>query len=239
MKCRQCGRELPEGVQFCSQCGTQVESEPGKWSNRLPEQEQIEQEQARQERGCQEYPDKKEKKEWKDKYTIVILMAAMAVAVIVGVVIRNQLKTGEKREDARTEQLEELSVEESNSDEQGVEKSEKIKDTDKKTQYDIQEYVIKDSSIRYLSDADIYGLSLQEINYAKNEIYARHGRRFKSTELNRYFEGKSWYEGKYDPDDFDANYSDSLLNDFEKKNAEFLSNAEFSLDSKGYQLDSQ
>ena len=38
------------------------------------------------------------------------------------------------------------------------------------------EYVIPYSNQRLLGDSDVAGLSLREINYAKNEIYARHGR---------------------------------------------------------------
>lgn len=99
------------------------------------------------------------------------------------------------------------------------------------------EYIIEDSASRYLTDADVKGLTLQEINYAKNEIYARHGRRFKSQELQDYFDSTSWYVGKYSPEDFDQNYSGRVLNDFEKKNADFLSEKEFAIAPNGYQLD--
>lgn len=99
------------------------------------------------------------------------------------------------------------------------------------------QYILPESNSRYLTDSDIDGMSLREINYAKNEIYARHGRRFKSEELQTYFDSKSWYTGKYEPEDFDENYSSSMLNTYEKKNAEFLRDKEFSIDPKGYQLD--
>ena len=42
---------------------------------------------------------------------------------------------------------------------------------------------------------------------------------------------------EYDPDDFDANYSDDVLNDYEKKNAEFLRSVEYSMNPNGYELD--
>lgn len=100
-----------------------------------------------------------------------------------------------------------------------------------------EEYILPNSNVDYLTEADITGLTLQEINYAKNEIYARHGRRFKSQELMNYFTSKSWYEGIYDSDDFDANYSDNTLNDYEKKNAEFLRSVEYSMNPNGYELD--
>lgn len=96
-----------------------------------------------------------------------------------------------------------------------------------------EEYILANSNVDYLTETDITGLTLQEINYAKNEIYARHGRRFESQELMNYFTSKSWYEGIYDPDDFDANYSDDVLNDYEKKNAEFLRSVEYSIVNNG------
>ncbi len=37
---------------------------------------------------------------------------------------------------------------------------------------------------------------------ARNEIYARHGRKFKDKTLQKYFDEKSWYEGEYEPDEF-------------------------------------
>lgn len=98
------------------------------------------------------------------------------------------------------------------------------------------DYILPDSSSRLLTDADIEGLSARELNYAKNEIYARHGRIFDSPELREYFESKSWYEGEYTAEEFDAE-SGSILNENEKKNAEFLSDAENELEPGGYQLD--
>lgn len=44
-----------------------------------------------------------------------------------------------------------------------------------------------------LTDADVAGLSRSEIRILRNTIYARHGRTFKSADLNNYFRGFSWY----------------------------------------------
>ena len=49
----------------------------------------------------------------------------------------------------------------------------------------------------------------------RNEIYARHGRVFESLELKRIFEAVSWYNSR-------TNFSDSELNEIEKKNTEFI-----------------
>ena len=38
------------------------------------------------------------------------------------------------------------------------------------------------------------GLSLNELRLLRNEIYARHGRQFKSQLLQEYFDNMSWYQ---------------------------------------------
>lgn len=93
-------------------------------------------------------------------------------------------------------------------------------------------YILPDSNSRYLTNADIAGLSLREINYAKNEIYARRGRKFDSVELQQYFGSKSWYRGVIEPGAF----TNGMLNDYEIANAEFLSSIEFGMQEGGYQL---
>ena len=95
------------------------------------------------------------------------------------------------------------------------------------------EYLLIDSSIRILTDSDVEGFSLQGICYAKNEIYARKRRMFKSTELNEYFSSKRWYSGDILPEDF----QESSLSEIEKANVEFLSQKEYEMDPAGYQLD--
>ena len=94
------------------------------------------------------------------------------------------------------------------------------------------EYIIPDSNSRYLTESDISGLSLQQLNYAKNEIYARRGRKFDSVELQEYFGSKSWYRGTIEPSQF----TNDVLNDYEIKNADLLSAREFAIDSGGYKL---
>lgn len=120
------------------------------------------------------------------------------------------------------------------------EKLEKLIATAEKTETDKKnavakkdsEYIIPDSNSRYLTESDISGLSLQQLNYAKNEIYARRGRKFDSVELQEYFGSKSWYRGTIEPSQF----TNDVLNDYEIKNADLLSAREFAIDSGGYKL---
>ena len=119
-----------------------------------------------------------------------------------------------------------------------TDEKEEMKKKEEETEKDLlsQDYILPNSDSEYLDKSDIKGLSIKEINYAKNEIFARHGRKFKSRELQTYFNSKDWYLGTIDPDEFDNNCG-SLLNKYEKKNSELLKEKEFSMESGGYKLD--
>ena len=78
---------------------------------------------------------------------------------------------------------------------------------------------LPDSSTRYLTGTDIAGLTSEELRLARNEIYARHGRKFKDEALQAYFNSKSWYAGTIEPERFS---DDALLNDVERKNLELI-----------------
>lgn len=83
------------------------------------------------------------------------------------------------------------------------------------------EYVIPDSDTRKLKDADVSNLSKEQLRLARNEIMARHGRRFKDAGLQSYFDSKSWYKGTVSPEDFDANM-ESRLSKIERANVEMI-----------------
>lgn len=89
------------------------------------------------------------------------------------------------------------------------------------------EYIFAQSSSEYLSRSDLEGLTKQELSYARNEIYARKGRRFQDESLQSYFNSKEWYSGTIAPEDF----TESMLNKYEKANTELI--LEYEKD-KGY-----
>lgn len=76
-------------------------------------------------------------------------------------------------------------------------------------------YILPNSDSKKLTKADLEGLTAQQLTYAKNEIYARYGRTFKSSELQDYFNGKDWYEPNED-------FKDEDLSKKESDNAEFI-----------------
>ena len=66
-----------------------------------------------------------------------------------------------------------------------------------------------------LIDADLKDLDKAQLRLMRNAVYARHGRTFKSVDLQSLWECYTWY--KKNP-----NYSDSLLTDIDKYNIELI-----------------
>ena len=58
--------------------------------------------------------------------------------------------------------------------------------------------------------------SEEDYRIARNEIFARHGRKFEKEIFRNYFENQPWYEGLYD------DYPISSLNEYERKNIAVL-----------------
>lgn len=79
------------------------------------------------------------------------------------------------------------------------------------------DYFFPESNTRYLTDEEVSRYSSSELELAKNEIYARHGRIFVTQRIADYFNGKSWYQGTIDPETFDAK-QDQIFNEYESAN---------------------
>ncbi|MCI6868505.1 MAG: YARHG domain-containing protein [Lachnospiraceae bacterium] len=77
---------------------------------------------------------------------------------------------------------------------------------------------IPESSQRTLTDADVAGMSYDDMQMAINEIYARHGRKFADPNIQAYFNSQSWYQGFVEPSEF----SDSVFSSVESQNIQFL-----------------
>jgi hypothetical protein len=61
---------------------------------------------------------------------------------------------------------------------------------------------------KLISDQMLRGLSLHELRLLRNEIYARHGRIFKTVWIQQYFGGQPWYDPKEDFKDEEISGSD-------------------------------
>src|SRR5437763_16124493 len=61
---------------------------------------------------------------------------------------------------------------------------------------------------KLITEAMLRGLSLHELRLLRNEVYARHGRIFKTMWIQQYFGGQPWYDAKEDFKDEDISGSD-------------------------------
>ena len=93
------------------------------------------------------------------------------------------------------------------------------------------DYVLGDSSSRYYSRDELESMSASDLYYARNEIFARHGRMFHRSDLQSYFESKSWYNPTYTPAEWDA--MGDQLSDVERQNSQLMAEVEASKNS-GY-----
>lgn len=79
-------------------------------------------------------------------------------------------------------------------------------------------YILPESNSRYISESELANLNEETCRIARNEIYARHGRKFKDEELQNYFNQFEWYSPTIEPD----NFPESLLNQYEKENRDLI-----------------
>ncbi|CAN1213443.1 protein kinase domain-containing protein [Tumidithrix helvetica PCC 7403] len=73
-------------------------------------------------------------------------------------------------------------------------------------------------SERPVTDADLKGKSMDELDIMRNEVYARYGRRFRDLELQAFFDAQPWYKPRYSPEDFPHN----ILTLLEKQNVKAI-----------------
>jgi len=88
------------------------------------------------------------------------------------------------------------------------------------SEIDPTSYIFPDSDKRVLSNAEIEAASIWQLRRGTNEVYARHGRKFKNQGQAAYFESKSWYNGTIEAD----NFNESTLNEYEKQNVKLMQN---------------
>ena len=99
------------------------------------------------------------------------------------------------------------------------------------------ELILPEADTRVYTEADLDQMTPQVACYARNEIYALHGRKFRSAELSAWFEEQPWYSGTIEPDDF----SDDMLNSVEMANIDLLLKVERAKtpDGTGYKLNQE
>lgn len=75
--------------------------------------------------------------------------------------------------------------------------------------------VLSYSSSQRLGRGDLAGLSKWQLEVARNEIYARHGRPFKRADLRQHFRNQPWYAE-------DSSFTEGRLSSLEKANVQTI-----------------
>ena len=89
------------------------------------------------------------------------------------------------------------------------------------TDRDVEDFLngyLENNNARNMSQGERRVLCARALCYARNEIYARHGYIFNSSELRDLFNSMRWYNGMIPADRFDSN----VFSPAEKHNIEFL-----------------
>ena len=209
--CEKCGKEIKDGDRFCTRCGAEVKSLPMTSVN---------------EKATDIKSDKKSKKK-----LVVIISVASAVAVVLAVcaivfvpkMFRNNeneqykpLQTIEITTQQETTQQPSTTIQ-NTTEPESIDDGSSEADDDHDDYYD-EDYILPDSGTRKLTNSDLAGLDADELELARNEIYAREGRRFNTEYIQDYFDDKWWYVGTIAPEDF----TEDMLNDVEKYNVNFI-----------------
>lgn len=260
MICPVCGNDIDSDSQFCERCGSKIRDEEKlslgelfcSYCGTRNLDDAVFCENCGH--GLKEDEFFGEEPERQQHFGIKIAVIGIVVVIIVGVSggfwwmlseKENQAvaaeKTSKKTESvvsdsAKTQEEGSKTAEKSKPQLNSDQRNDTTNNIDEKSEVKTSEFILQDSSSRLLVSSDLTEMSLRELNYARNEIFARHGRKFKSQELQNYFNSKSWYKGTINPEDFDENYMDTLST-IEKSNAEILKKEEHLRSSEGYQLD--
>lgn len=243
MICPRCGEQIPDDSVFCQECGYKLGSNKKKRCEicgTYNDWDSIFCERCGQPLEDEEPEIEKKKSRIQGKMIVLCgIVIAAIIGGIVGLTAWNHMQQGKKEEKVKTEETAQSTPkkQEDRLPEEQTKPQEPSKFVEEEQTEEKKDYIIPESASKLLTVADIQNLSAKELNYARNEIYARHGRKFKSQELQSYFDTKSWYRGIYDPEEFDEMYNDSMLNEYEKKNADFLRAQELARNPEGYQLD--
>lgn len=93
-------------------------------------------------------------------------------------------------------------------------------------------YILSESNNRYIEYTEILDFDTEKLNLAKNEIYARHGFIFSTSNIAEYFGSCAWYKPSVSASDF----KDSVFNKYEIANIALLEEYE-KLSSYTYPLE--
>ena len=183
MQCKHCGQPLPEGSQFCGYCGKPQSVET-----------------------VEIHADTSEK----SRKIIPIVAASVTTTLILAILL---ILMGGGSTEAPVGVQPDVSVE--TLAPEVTEETCPLPESNPYFQCYIatDDYVLPESSSAYLNFTHVENLTLQQLEIALEELYARHGKAFANNDVQAYFDARDWYK----------NTGTSVeLNDFEAANEVLL-----------------
>ena len=238
MFCKKCGKQIKDGVLFCTYCGekitmpvggSQEKSEPIPGSVKkavVPSPIQQEKPKARGAVSTAE-------KTGQQKSHIFTIVIGVLAVIIVALVCMIFFSKSNKKEDEAPQGYEEAVAdletekepEEADLPVEEPEEEEPVPEPEESA----SQYFLPESDSRYLAMEELEGFTAADCRLARNELYARHGRRFNDENLQAHFDSCEWYQGTIAPEDFD----ESVLNEYELANRDLIVQYESVLEARG------
>ncbi len=188
MYCPNCGFNNDDNCNFCVNCGTPLGAAPQEEPARSGGHPHVERE---------DYYEQDEGESKKNNVPFIIAVVGIALVLgaaafgIVHFLLGSHSSPSEPPIVTETEP--DISTEPSTQDWGGGGSDSDSNGGSAGSSYSSNDYIIPDSDSRRLTNSDVSGLSQREIQYAINEIYARHGAEFTDPDVQAYFNSKDWY----------------------------------------------
>lgn len=244
MFCSKCGKQVRDGMNYCTNCGEPVKKDEG--GVNLKKDDDKVGSAATLPHGNVSGKSNKAKKTKKNKGVKIVFITIAGIILVLLLILFALVQTGiisisiddstnqesvldKKSKSSKREKEKERRAKEKESEEGDVTTQAQTEPVSTEAQT-VQpatmpstvainnEFILPDSSVRVLDKSELVGFSAEQCRLARNEIYAKHGRMFDDAGLQNYFNSRSWYHGTIPAKQF----NDNMLSDIEIQNRNLI-----------------
>ena len=244
MFCSKCGKQVRDGMNYCTNCGEPVKKDEG--GVNLKKDDDKVSSAATLPHGNVSGKSNKAKKTKKNKGVKIVFITIAGIILALLLILFALVQTGiisisiddntnqesvldKKSKSSKREKEKERRAKEKESEEGDVTTQAQTEPVSTEAQT-VQpatmpstvainnEFILPDSSVRVLDKSELAGFSAEQCRLARNEIYAKHGRMFDDAGLQNYFNSRSWYHGTIPAKQF----NDNMLSDIEIQNRNLI-----------------
>jgi len=244
MFCTKCGKQVRDGLKYCTNCGEPVKKDEG--GVNLKKNDDKVSSAATLPHGNVSGKSNKAKKAKKNKGVKIVFITIAGIILALLLILFALVQTGiisisiddstnqesvldKKSKSSKREKEKERRAKEKESEEGDVTTETQTEPVSTEAQT-VQpatmpstvainnEFILPDSSVRVLDKSELAGFSAEQCRLARNEIYAKHGRMFDDAGLQNYFNSRSWYHGTIPAKQF----NDNMLSDIEIQNRNLI-----------------